>query len=273
MKWVYFMLLTPLCFAFTADIDRAWFEMGNSQVYIPGQGLVSYDSVYPPVTTSTFSSPVITDCNGMVDKLYLAAQDMKTWDRDSWNNPDPCGNNACCSMNEQVDGRRACSIGMPGSRCGNAYGCCGAYIWHLFDIAIHKHGVAMQWPYKGEGSTQAKPNSFWPGNMVGVEKIQLRENGQTITGTDVHSQLKTGDLLYLQWENDDDNTGCQYNSHVLMVGKIKGDSFEYIDSGNYRNGVSRSTVRDYLDYRQECGARIQRKDSPRVWIWRSPLCK
>ena len=293
MRWfIIFLLLIPLIFSTTtyetcthcSMLDEAWKGMGNSQVYIPGTGLVNYDTVYPPApvvtttsgstttTTTGVSTTVTADCSGMVDKLYLAAEDMKGWDRDSWANPDPCGANACCGMNEQVSGATACGVGIPGSTCSSTRGCCGAYIWHLFDIAIKKHGVALNWPYKDVGSGD-NPNSFWPAHMEGHQKIKLREGGQVIEGNpDVHSNLKPGDMIYLQWEKNG-ATGCRYDSHILLVGKQSGNSYEYIDVGSMARPVSSRTVKQYLDYTMDCdGNMITRKNSNRVWIWRSPLC-
>jgi murein endopeptidase len=68
MRWSILFLLIFVCiqptFASTSYatctycslIDEAWKVAGNSQVYVPGTGLVNYDTVYPPVTVSSSSS-------------------------------------------------------------------------------------------------------------------------------------------------------------------------------------------------------------------------
>ena len=99
-----------------------------------------------------------------MNKLYLAAEDMKSWDKYSWDNPDPCGGNACCGMSEQVDGQRPCGVGIPSSglRKGVVARTCGVYLTLLF-ISMVLHFLAVQGG-KGGGKT---PNSFWPERMQG----------------------------------------------------------------------------------------------------------
>jgi len=52
------LLIIPFAFSYTAMIDEAWHELGNTMVYTPGAGLQPYTTVYPPVASSSSTSSI-----------------------------------------------------------------------------------------------------------------------------------------------------------------------------------------------------------------------
>jgi hypothetical protein len=161
--------------------------------------------------------PELKGCILEVKKLVDAAGDMTEWKHggcgsgtDDRGNPrgavadecNPASTTTCCYMQHS-----GCCYGVPndpvnGIEGSCRTGCCGSYVWQVFNIAINKHHLPVSWPLYLNQQTKAYERD--PGDIKSEYKIiTLNQwsdpNMEFDKGNFKPTDLIPGDLVYFKW--------------------------------------------------------------------------
>lgn len=207
-------------------------------------------------------------CLVEVKKLELAAEDMKDWSkcREGTVN-DECNSfssNTCCGMGnyydftgefaeefaenkliELLNYNHGCCWGIPDDSTNGLKGerdVCGTYAWHVFDVAINKHKLNVNWPLglrktkKGIQRTRdprdiiSEKYYLWPDSW-GNKEMNFPDTRINIQPT----EIMPGDLIYFEMDKNLEDKYCptKKTSHINIVGlpiKVHGETkFNIID--------------------------------------------
>ena len=205
--------------------------------------------------------PELSNCIVEVKKLVDAAADMTKWKHggcgsgiDKNGNErgavadecNPASTNSCCYV--QGSG---CCYGVPNSGCPG--GCCGSYVWQVFNIAINKHHLPVSWPLL----VNSKGKNEWdPGDLKSEYKvIQLNQwsnpNMEFDKGNFKPIDLIPGDLVYFKWpQGHKGKCPEEGSSHINIVGPPTADGKKYhiIDVSCKKDGICTFSNWIYPDF-------------------------
>jgi hypothetical protein len=188
-------------------------------------------------------------CVKEVQKLAQAAEEMTSWEEcdvkvvtDVCN---PSSSNTCCGM-----AHSGCCYGVPNSPCPG--GCCGTYVWQVFNLAINKYGLHVSWPL---GEKNGK-YSWDPGDIVSEKQVfTLNQwsdpNMQFDKGNFKPADIIPGDIIYFRFPKGHKNKCLvEGSSHINIVGPPTADGKKYtiIDVACKKDGVCEWSVWHYPNF-------------------------
>ncbi|MBT3405926.1 hypothetical protein HN419_02040 [Candidatus Woesearchaeota archaeon] len=148
--------------------------------------------------------PELQPCLREVAKLEQAALDLNKIGDCKKAPPvndvcNPTSANTCCSIDDSH-----CCVGIPGSPCPG--GCCGAYVWTVFDVAINKYGLKVDWTADApsrDGKHRRTYDPFAKNVKTEFLKINMdhwnQRDAYYTVGNFKPDQIMPGDLIYFKF--------------------------------------------------------------------------
>jgi len=204
--------------------------------------------------------PGLEACVAEVEKLAKAAYEMTSWNSCTQGTvPDVCNPsspNTCCYMKQS-----GCCYGIPTDKVNNIRGsctdnCCGSYVWQVFNVAINKYGLKVDWPLKiapttKKGYTQAFERD--PGDILSEYYLLSLNQWKTpmmpFDGGNFHpGQVIPGDIIYFKFpQNHKGKCPTEGSSHINIVGPPTedGKSYYIIDIACKNSGFCKTSTWRY----------------------------